>query len=65
MYVSNATNVPLLKEKGEVHVNITQDDLQAAVSFAHNFGIIANGFYQNYRNGDFSWGVKSPVLFWI
>ncbi len=52
MYVSNATNAPLLKEKGEVHVTITQNDLQAAVAFAHNFGIIANGFYANYKTAD-------------
>ena len=52
MYVSNATNVPLLKQKGEVHVNITQNDLQAAVAFAHNFGVMANGFYADYKAPD-------------
>jgi hypothetical protein len=51
MYTSNAVNVPLLKEKGEVKVNITQNDLQAAVAVTDNIGIIANGFYKNY-DGD-------------
>lgn len=49
MYVSNAVNAPLLKEKGEVHVALTQNDLQAAVGLGNNFGIMANGFYRNYK----------------
>jgi hypothetical protein len=52
MYVSNAVNAPLLKEKGEVQVSITQNDLQAAVALGKNFGIIANGFYMNYKVGN-------------
>ncbi|MBA2610485.1 MAG: hypothetical protein H0U95_00845 [Bacteroidetes bacterium] len=51
-YVSNAANVPLLKEKGEVHINITQNDLQGAFALGKNFAVIANGFYMNYRTGD-------------
>ena len=52
MYVSNAVNAPLLKEKGEVQVNITQNDLQAAVALGKNFGVMANGFYMNYKTGE-------------
>lgn len=48
MYVSNAVNAPLLKEKGEVQVSLTQNDLQAAVAVAKNVGIMANGYYENY-----------------
>lgn len=52
MYVSNTVNAPLLKEKGEVQLAITQNDLQAAVALGKNFGVIANGFYMNYNGGD-------------
>lgn len=49
MYVSNAVNAPLLKEKNEVQVSLTQNDLQAAVGLGSNFGVMANGFYRNYK----------------
>jgi hypothetical protein len=48
MYVPNAINAPLLRERGEVQVVVTQNDLQAAVGLNRNFGIMANGFYKNY-----------------
>jgi hypothetical protein len=54
MYTTNAVNVPLLKEKGEIKVNLTQNDLQAAVAVSDNIGIIANGYYKNYE-GDNSY----------
>jgi len=50
MYVSNAVNAPLLKEKGEVQLAVTQTDLQAAVAVAKNVGIMVNGYYQNYTS---------------
>ncbi len=49
MYTTNAVNVPLLKDKGEVKINLTQNDLQAAVAVSEHVGIIANGFYKNYE----------------
>lgn len=52
LYTTNAVNVPLLKEKGEVKVNVTQNDLQAAVAVSDNIGIIANGYYKNYDTGN-------------
>ncbi len=52
MYTTNAVNVPLLKEKGEVKINVTQNDLQAAVAVTDRIGIIANGFYKNYDGND-------------
>lgn len=48
MYVSNTVNAPLLKERGEVQLTATPNDLQAAVAVAKNVGIMANGYYQNY-----------------
>src|ERR1044072_8929111 len=48
MYTTNAVNVPLLKEKGEVKINATQNDLQAAIAVSDNIGIMANGYYKNY-----------------
>ena len=49
MYVSNAVNAPLLREKGEVKVNATSNDLQVAVAAGNNFGIMANGYYNKYK----------------
>src|SRR4051812_32632235 len=48
LYTTNAVNAPLLKEKGEVKINVTQNDLQAAVAVTDNIGIMANGYYENY-----------------
>lgn len=48
LYTTNAVNAPLLKEQGEVKVNVTQNDLQAAVAVSDHIGIMANGYYQNY-----------------
>ena len=49
-YVSNAVNAPLLKEKGEIHVAATGKDLQVAVAVTKNLGVMANGYYQNYKS---------------
>jgi len=54
MYVSNAVNAPLLKEKGEVQVNVTQNDLQAAVAVGDHFGLMLNGFYKGYKDGNYN-----------
>lgn len=53
MYVSNTVNAPLLKEKGEVQVSVTQSDLQAAVAVTDHIGLMANGFYKNYKSGNY------------
>ena len=52
MYVSNAVNAPLLKEKGEVKINATQNDLQVSAALGKNLGIMANGYYQNYTSNN-------------
>ncbi len=52
MYTSNTTNVPLLKEKGEIKLNVTQNDLQVAFAFTDHIGVMANGFYKNYKASD-------------
>ena len=49
LYTSNAVNAPLLKEKREIKVNVTQSDLQLAVAVSDNIGIMVNGFYKNYN----------------
>jgi hypothetical protein len=48
MYVSNAVNVPLLKEKGEVKINVDQNDLQMSVAVGENLGVMVNGFYKSH-----------------
>lgn len=50
MYTTNAVNAPLLKERGEIKINVTQNDLQAAVAVTDHIGIMANGYYQNYKS---------------
>jgi hypothetical protein len=50
MYVSNAVNAPLLKQRSEVQLTVTQNDVQAAIGIGRHFGIMANGFYKNYRD---------------
>lgn len=52
MYVPNTINAPLLREKGEVQVTVTQSDLQGAVALNRNFAVMANGFYKNYVGGN-------------
>ncbi len=52
LYTTNAVNVPLLKEKGEVKLNVTQKDLQAAVAVSDKIGIMVNGFYDNYNGSN-------------
>jgi hypothetical protein len=56
MYVSNAVNTPLIKEKGEVHAMISQNDLQAAVGLNRNIAIMANGFYRDYTTDTYQHG---------
>jgi hypothetical protein len=49
MYVSNTVNVPLLKEKGEVKINVDQSNAQIAVAVGKRWGVMANGFYRSYE----------------
>ncbi|MCW3071027.1 MAG: hypothetical protein JWO44_917 [Bacteroidetes bacterium] len=52
MYVSNTVNVPLLKEKGEVKINVDQNDAQIAVAVGKHWGVMANGFYKSHESND-------------
>lgn len=52
MYVSNAVNAPLLKEKGEVKASMDQNDVQVAVAVANHIGVMANGFCKIYQGPD-------------
>ncbi|MBA3971314.1 MAG: hypothetical protein H0X46_04100 [Bacteroidetes bacterium] len=48
LYVPNTVNVPLLKEKGEIKLNIDQNNLQAAVAVSEHVGVMVNGFYRDH-----------------
>jgi hypothetical protein len=50
MYTTNAVNAPLLKERGEIKLNVTSNDLQAAVAVTDHIGVMANGYYKNYNS---------------
>src|SRR5688500_10546599 len=52
LYVANTVNAPLLKEKGEIKLNIDQNNIQAAVAVSDHLGIMANGFYRSYEGGN-------------
>ncbi|HEY1039479.1 MAG TPA: hypothetical protein VGF30_08755 [Bacteroidia bacterium] len=56
LYTSNAVNVPLMREKGEVKFNLTQNDLQAAGAITNNIGLMANGHFKNYKDGNYKHG---------
>lgn len=42
MYVPNAHNVPMFREKGEIHANVGTRNFQAAYAPAEKVGVIAN-----------------------
>ncbi|MBL7934047.1 MAG: hypothetical protein JNL60_19240 [Bacteroidia bacterium] len=52
MYVSNTVNAPLLKERGEVQLTATPNDLQAAVGVGRHVGLMVNGYYKNYTGSN-------------
>ena len=54
LYVPNAQNVPILKEKNDISVNIGFNDLQGAVAVSNNIGIMLNGYTNNIDLG-FDW----------
>jgi hypothetical protein len=58
MYTTSAVNAPLLKERGEVKINVTRNDLQAAVAVTDHIGIMANGYY-NIRHIRLSYTVNN------
>jgi hypothetical protein len=51
-YVSNTVNVPLLKEKGEVKLNVDQTNAQLAVGVGKHWGLMANAFYKKFEKND-------------
>lgn len=52
MYVSNTVNAPLLKQRGEVQLTATPNDLQAAIGVGRHVGLMANGYYKNYKGSN-------------
>jgi hypothetical protein len=53
LYVPNTVNVPLLKEQGEVKLNITETDAQVAVGVTKHIGVMVNGFSKNYEGKEY------------
>lgn len=54
MYVPNTLNTPLLKERGEVKINVDANNLQVAAGISNHLGIMVNGFYKTYTgNNDY------------
>lgn len=51
-YVTNTVNVPLLKEKGEVKINVDQNDAQLAIGVGKHWGVMANGFYKKFESNN-------------
>lgn len=45
LYIPNMVNAPLLKEQGELKVNLSTKDLQAAYAVSPNIGVMLNGYY--------------------
>ena len=46
MYVPNAQNVPLMKEKNDLKASVGLEDVQVAYAVTDNIGVMANGFYK-------------------
>ncbi len=57
MYIPNAQNVPMLEEKGDIKVEISNKDLQVAYGITNHLGIMANGYYNKNE-----WSVTSGTL---
>jgi hypothetical protein len=53
LYVPNTVNVPLLKEKGEVKINVNSNEIQADVAITNHLALMANGYYKDYKNGNY------------
>jgi hypothetical protein len=53
LYVSNNVNVPLMREKGEVKVNVDQSNLQVAYAVSDHWGVMVNGFSRSYQGKEY------------
>jgi hypothetical protein len=57
LYIPNTPNTPLLEEKGDLKVNLSTNNFQAAYAVTENIGIMANGYYNknnwNVTSGNF------------
>jgi len=61
LYVPNAVNAPLLKEKNEVKFSIGPNNFQAAYALSSNVGIIGNAFWDNYKAEVTSGGITTET----
>lgn len=62
MYVPNAVNAPLLKEKNEIKASIGGNNAQAAYAVTGNVGIIANAYWDKYKEEITSGGITTETL---
>jgi len=49
LYVPNAVNAPLLKEKNEIKASIGFNNFQAAYGITQNVGVIANAYWDDFK----------------
>jgi len=62
LYVPNAVNTPLLKEKHEFKATIGPNNAQAAFGLTDNFGIIANGYWDKFKSETTTNGQTTQTL---
>ncbi|HEY0030309.1 MAG TPA: hypothetical protein VGC65_06085 [Bacteroidia bacterium] len=53
LYTPNTVNAALLKEKGEIKINLDQNNLQTAVAVSDHIGIMANGFFKSFKDSSY------------
>ena len=61
LYVPNAVNAPLLKEKNEIKASIGASNFQAAYGITGNVGVIANAYWDNFKADVTSGGITTET----
>ena len=62
LYVPNAVNAPLLKEKGELKASIGGNNFQAAFGVSDNIGIIGNVYWNKFQEDITNNGITTETL---
>ena len=62
LYVPNAVNAPLLKEKGELKASIGFNNFQAAFGLTDHVGVIGNAYWNNFKVDATSNGITSETV---
>ncbi len=50
LYVPNAVNTPLLKEKNEIKASVGTHNFQAAYAVSDRFGVMANAYWDRFKS---------------